>query len=133
MKTCCGLTDRPAWALITDLKRRGMLDETLVIWGGEFGRTPMFQGKGKEAGRDHHIKGFSVWLCGGGIKGGLTHGATDDLGYHAVADRVHVRDLHATMLHCLGLDHTRLTYKHQGLDFRLTGVEKAQVVEKILA
>jgi Protein of unknown function (DUF1501) len=133
MKTCCGLTDRPAWALITDLKRRGMLDETLVIWGGEFGRTPMFQGKGKEAGRDHHIKGFSVWLCGGGIKGGVTHGATDDLGYHAVTDRVHVRDLHATMLHCLGLDHTRLTYKHQGLDFRLTGVEKAQVVEKILA
>jgi hypothetical protein len=133
MKTCCGLTDRPTWALINDLRRRGLLDETLVIWGGEFGRTPMFQGKGKNAGRDHHIKGFSMWLCGGGIKGGVTYGATDELGYNAVENPVHVRDLHATMLHCLGIDHTRLTVKFQGLDYRLTGVEKSRVVKEILA
>jgi Protein of unknown function (DUF1501) len=132
MKICGGLTDKPTWALLTDLKNRGMLDETLIIWGGEFGRTPMFQGKGG-AGRDHHIKGFSMWLAGGGVKGGLSHGATDELGYNAVKDVVHVRDLHATMLHCLGIDHERFTYKHQGLDMRLTGVEKARVVKGILA
>jgi hypothetical protein len=132
MKTCCGLCDRPAAALVRDLKRRGLLDETLVIWGGEFGRTPMFQGKGKQPGRDHHIKGFSMWLAGGGIKGGLTYGATDELGYNAVEKPVHVHDLHATMLHLLGLDHERLTFRYQGLDFRLTGVEKARVVEEIL-
>ncbi len=133
MKVCCGLTDRPTWALLTDLKQRGLLDDTLVIWGGEFGRTPMFQGKGRNPGRDHHIKGFSMWLAGGGIKGGITHGGTDELGYNAVVDPVHVHDLHATMLHCLGIDHTRLTYRYQGLDFRLTGVEPAQVVKKVLA
>jgi hypothetical protein len=133
MKTCCGLTDRPTWALLTDLKQRGLLDDTLIIWGGEFGRTPMFQGKGRSPGRDHHIKGFSMWLVGGGIRGGITHGATDELGYNAVVDPVHVRDLHATMLHCLGIDHRKLTFKYQGLDFRLTGVEKAQVVKKVLA
>jgi Protein of unknown function (DUF1501) len=133
MNICCGLCDGPSAALIEDLKRRGLLDETLVIWGGEFGRTPMFQGKGKLPGRDHHIKGFSMWLAGGGIKGGLTHGATDELGYNAVEDPVHVHDLHATMLHLLGIDHERLTYRHQGLDVRLTGVEKARVVEEILA
>jgi hypothetical protein len=133
MKTCCGLTDRPTWALLTDLKQRGLLDETLVIWGGEFGRTPMFQGKGRSPGRDHHIKGFSMWLAGGGIRGGLTYGATDELGYNAVVNPVHVRDLHATVLHCLGIDHRRLTFKYQGLDFRLTGVEPARVVEKVLA
>jgi arylsulfatase A-like enzyme len=133
MHTCCGLTDRPTWALITDLKRRGMLDETLVVWGGEFGRTPMFQGKGRLPGRDHHIKGFSMWLCGGGIKGGITYGATDELGYGAVEDPVHVHDLHATMLHQLGIDHERLTYRYQGLDARLTGVEPARVVKEILA
>jgi hypothetical protein len=133
MHTCCGLTDRPTWALITDLKRRGMLDETLIVWGGEFGRTPMFQGKGKLAGRDHHIKGFSMWLCGGGIKGGLTYGATDELGYNAVDNPVHVHDLHATMLHLLGINHERLTYRYQGLDARLTGVEPARVVKEVLA
>jgi hypothetical protein len=120
--------DRPAAALITDLKRRGMLDDTLVIWGGEFGRTPMAQGNG----RDHHIKGFSIWLAGGGIKGGITHGATDDLGYNAVEDVVHVHDLHATILHLLGIDHRRLTYKFQGRDFRLTDVA-GNVVRPILA
>ncbi len=133
MDICCGLTDRPTWALVTDLKQRGMLDDTLVIWGGEFGRTPMVQGKGTTAGRDHHIKGFSMWMAGGGIKGGITHGATDELGYHAVENTVHVRDLHATMLHQLGLQHDRFTFPFQGLDMKLTGVEKARVVKGILA
>jgi hypothetical protein len=131
MNTCCGLTDKPTWALISDLKKRDMLDETLVIWGGEFGRTPMFQGKGG-AGRDHHIKGFSMWMAGGGVKGGMTYGATDELGYNAVEDIVHVRDLHATMLHLLGIDFHRFSVKFQGLDMRLTGVEPARVVKKIL-
>ncbi len=133
MNTCCQLTDKPAWALVTDLKQRGMLEETLVVWTGEFGRTPMFQGKGRQAGRDHHIKGFSLWMAGGGIRGGVTYGATDDLGYHAVDGVTHVRDLHATMLHCLGIDHRRLQYKFQGLDLRLTGVEEAHVIKPILA
>ncbi len=132
MDICCGATDRATWALLTDLKRRGMLEDTLVIWGGEFGRTPMFQGKGGP-GRDHHIKGFSMWLAGGGVRGGVSHGATDELGYHAAQDPVHVRDLHATMLHLLGIDHERLSVKHQGLDMRLTGVEGARVVREILA
>ncbi len=132
MNICCKLTDQPTWALINDLKQRGMLDETLVIWGGEFGRTPMFQGKGGP-GRDHHIKGFSMWMAGGGIKGGLTYGATDELGYNAVENVVHVRDLHATMLHLLGIDHKRLSVKYQGLEMRLTGVEEARVVTDILA
>ncbi|HUR38218.1 MAG TPA: DUF1501 domain-containing protein [Planctomycetota bacterium] len=120
--------DGPAAALITDLKRRGMLDETLILYGGEFGRTPMAQGNG----RDHHIKGFSCWLAGGGIQGGLMHGATDELGYGAVQDVCHVHDLHATMLHLLGIDHKRLTFKFQGRDFRLTDVH-GNVVKKILA
>ena len=131
MGICCGLTDRPTWALLTDLKQRGMLDDTLIVWGGEFGRTPMFQGKGGP-GRDHHIKGFSMWLAGGGIRGGASHGATDELGYNAVENVVHVRDLHATMLHLLGIDHTRFSYRYQGLDMRLTGVEPAQVIHPIL-
>jgi hypothetical protein len=120
--------DQAAAALLKDLKRRGMLDETLVIWGGEFGRTPMAQGNG----RDHHIKGFSIWMAGGGIKRGITHGSTDELGYNAVEDVVEVHDLHATMLHLLGIDHLRLTYKFQGRDFRLTDVH-GNVVRKILA
>lgn len=132
MNICCGLTDRPTYALVQDLKQRGMLDETLIIWGGEFGRTPMFQGKGG-AGRDHHIKGFSMWLAGGGIRPGVTIGATDELGYHAVDNIVHVRDLHATMLHLLGINHQRFSYKFQGLDMRLTGVEPARVVQPVLA
>jgi hypothetical protein len=121
--------DQPCAALVKDLKQRGMLDDTLILWGGEFGRTPMGQG----TGRDHHILSFSVWMAGGGVKGGLTYGATDELGYRAVEDVVHVRDLHATMLHLLGIDHRRLTFKYQGLDVRLTGVEPAGVVEEILA
>ncbi|MDC0263697.1 DUF1501 domain-containing protein [Verrucomicrobia bacterium] len=132
MNTCCGLTDKPTWALLTDLKQRGLLEDTLVIWGGEFGRTPMFQGKGKNPGRDHHIKGFSMWMSGGGVRGGTNYGATDELGYHAVENVTHVRDLHATMLHQLGIDHRKLSMKFQGLDARLTGVEDAHVLKSIL-
>ncbi|QDU77464.1 hypothetical protein Pan97_45340 [Bremerella volcania] len=133
MDICSGLTDKPTYALLTDLKQRGMLEDTLIVWGGEFGRTPMSQtGKG-DIGRDHHIKGFSMWLAGGPIKGGTTYGATDDLGYHAVDNVVHVRDLHATMLHLLGIDHEHFSVKFQGLDMRLTGVEPARVVEDIIA
>jgi uncharacterized protein (DUF1501 family) len=120
--------DRGCMALLSDLKRRGMLEDTLVVWGGEFGRTPMAQGNG----RDHHMKGFSIWLAGGGIKGGVTYGATDELGYHAAENVVTVHDLHATMLHLLGIDHKRLTIRFQGRDFRLTDVH-GNVVEKILA
>jgi hypothetical protein len=132
MNICCGATDRATWALLTDLKQRDMLKDTLVIWGGEFGRTPMFQGKGGP-GRDHHIKGFSVWLAGGGVKGGVGYGATDELGYNAVEDVVHVRDLHATVLHLLGIDHEKFSEKYQGLDMKLTGVEPSRVVKDILA
>ena len=132
MQTSCGLTDRATWALLTDLKQRGMLDDTLIVWGGEFGRTPMFQGKGKLPGRDHHIKGFSMWLAGGGVKRGVTYGATDEFGYNAVENVCHARDLHATMLHLLGIDHRRFTFKHQGLDFKLTGVQPARVLNAIL-
>jgi hypothetical protein len=121
--------DRPTAALIRDLEQRGMLDETLVVWGGEFGRTPMSQGGN---GRDHHIKGFSFMLAGGGIKGGITHGATDDLGYAAVDDPVSVHDFHATMLHLLGIDHLRFTRKFMGLDARLTNVS-GEVVKNILS
>src|SRR3989441_1857514 len=120
--------DQASAALVKDLKQRGMLEETLVIWGGEFGRTPMAQGDG----RDHHIKGFSIWLAGGGIRGGISHGATDELGYMAVDDVVSVHDLHATMLYLLGIDHTKLTFKFLGRDFRLTDVH-GDVVKKILA
>ena len=132
MKTCSRLCDGPCAALVTDLKQRGMLDDTLIVWGGEFGRTPMFQGKGKKPGRDHHMRAFSMWLAGGGIKGGVTYGATDDLGYFAVENKVHIRDLHATMLHLLGMNHERFTHKFQGLDYRLTGVEQARVLNEIL-
>lgn len=132
MNICCGLTDRPTYALIQDLKQRGMLEDTLVVWGGEFGRTPMFQGKGG-AGRDHHIKGFSMWMAGGGVRGGISHGQTDELGYNSVDDIVHVRDLHATMLHQLGINHKKFSVKYQGLDMRLTGVEEAHVIKNILS
>ena len=120
--------DRGVAALIVDLKERGMLDETLVVLGTEFGRTPMAQSDG----RDHHLAGFSMWLAGGGIKGGIAYGATDDLGYYAVENRTHINDVHATVLHRLGLDHRRLTYRHQGRDFRLTDVG-GNVIESILA
>jgi hypothetical protein len=123
------LTDQPVAALLTDLKRRGLLDSTLVLWGGEFGRSPEAQGG---RGRDHHNLGFSMWLAGGGIKGGMSYGATDELGYNAAEDIVTVHDLHATMLHLLGIDHLRLTYRFQSRDFRLTDVS-GNVVNEILA
>jgi len=132
MGICSKLTDQPTWALLTDLKQRGLLEDTLVVWGGEFGRTPMFQGKGG-AGRDHHIKGFSMWMAGGGVKPGMSYGETDELGYNAAKDIVHVRDFHATLLHLLGIDHHRFSTKFQGLDMRLTGVEPAKVTKEILA
>lgn len=123
------MTDKPVAALLADLKARGMLDDTLVMWGGEFGRTPIAQGTN---GRDHNPQGFTCWLAGGGAKPGIAYGNTDDYGYYAVEDRVHVHDLHATMLHLLGLDHTRLTYRYAGRDFRLTDVY-GDVVHDILA
>jgi uncharacterized protein (DUF1501 family) len=135
LRTQCGLTDKPCAALVQDLKQRGLLDETLVVWGGEFGRTPMVESNaalGRKLGRDHHPQAFTMWLAGGGVKGGITLGKTDDLGFHASEDPVHVHDLQATILHLLGLDHKRLTYKFQGRDFRLTDVS-GNVVEKILA
>ena len=115
----CQEVDQPIAALIKDLKSRGLLEDTLVLWGGEFGRTPVSQGAD---GRDHNPQGYTMWLAGGGIKGGLQYGATDDYGYYAVKDKIHVHDLHATMLHLLGLDHKRLTYKFAGRDFRLTDI-----------
>jgi hypothetical protein len=130
LKKNCLDTDRASYALVTDLKRRGLLDDTLVIWGGEFGRTPMMQG-GTD-GRDHHPNAFTVWMAGGGVKAGTTVGKTDDLGFNAVEDVVHVHDLHATLLHLLGFDHTKLTFRSQGLDMRLTGVH-GNLVRKLLA
>lgn len=123
-------TDQASAALVSDLKRRGLLDETLVIWGGEFGRTPMVQG-GND-GRDHHNRCFSAWLAGGGLKAGYTHGVTDELGFNVAADPVHVHDLHATLLHLLGFDHTRLTFRFQGRDYRLTDVH-GSVVQELVA
>jgi hypothetical protein len=131
LKKNCADTDQASAALVKDLKQRGLLDETLIIWGGEFGRTPMVQG-GND-GRDHHPNAFTMWFAGGGMKPGITLGTTDSLGFNVTSDRVHVRDLHATILHLLGLDHERLTYKFQGLDMKLTGVEPARIVTEILA
>ncbi len=131
LKKNCKVTDQACAALVKDLKQRGMLEDTLVVWGGEFGRTPMVQGGGND-GRDHHPNAFTMWLAGGGIKGGISHGATDDLGFDVVKDRVHVHDLHATILHLLGFDHTRLTYRFQGRDFRLTDVS-GELVKGLLA
>jgi uncharacterized protein (DUF1501 family) len=125
VKNNSAATDQASAALVADLKRRGMLDETLVVWGGEFGRTPMVEASavlGRSQGRDHHPNAFTMWLAGGGIRGGLTYGETDELGFHIARDEVHVHDLQATILHCLGLDHEQLTYRSQGRDFRLTDV-----------
>jgi hypothetical protein len=135
LPTLCKETDRATYALVTDLKQRGMLDDTLVIWGGEFGRTIYSQGgmSQKNYGRDHHDKCFSMWLAGGGIKPGIAHGKTDDFSYTITENPVHVRDLAATILRTLGIDHERLTYRFQGLDQKLTGVVKANVVKELLA
>lgn len=128
----CKDTDQACAALVKDLKQRGLLDDTIVIWGGEFGRTPMVQGDGAD-GRDHHPNAFSMWMAGGGFKGGMTYGQSDELGFNAVDKKVHVHDLHATILNQLGFDHERFTYKFQGLDARLTGVEEAHVIHDLLA
>jgi hypothetical protein len=130
LKENCKATDQACAALVKDLKQRGMLDDTLIVWGGEFGRTPMVQG-GSD-GRDHHPNVFTMWLAGGGVKPGMTLGESDELGFNVVEDRVHVHDLHATLLHLLGFDHTKLTYHFQGRDYRLTDVH-GQVVDKLLA
>ncbi len=128
-------TDRASAALVADLKRRGLLDDTLVVWGGEFGRTPMVESNpalGRSQGRDHHPQAYTIWMAGGGIRRGFSHGATDELGFHVVENPVHVHDIQATLLHCLGLDHEKLTYHHAGRDFRLTDVS-GHVVREILA
>jgi uncharacterized protein (DUF1501 family) len=132
VRQCRGV-DRPIAALIKDLKQRGLLEDTLVIWGGEFGRTPVAQVSGKTYGRDHHPHGFTMWMAGGGLKSGITYGATDEFGYHVAEDVVHVRDLHATVLHLLGIDHHRFKYKFKGLDLGLTGVDPSRVVKELLA
>jgi hypothetical protein len=135
VRSNCKTTDRASSALVKDLKDRGLLDETLVIWGGEFGRTPMVETNaalGRSLGRDHHPQAFTVWMAGGGIKPGMSYGATDDLGFHVVENPVHIHDLQATILHCLGFDHERLTYTHQGRQFRLTDVS-GRVVQEILS
>ena len=131
----CQDVDRAAWALVQDLKQRGMLDDTLVIWGGEFGRTVYSQGKlsATSYGRDHHPRCFSLWMAGGGVKGGIVHGETDEFSYNIVRDPVHVRDFQATLLHLFGIDHARFTYLYQGLDQKLTGVEPAKVVPALLS
>lgn len=129
-KQCCEETDQPTAALLKDLKRRGLLDSTLVVWGGEFGRTPVSQGG---SGRDHHKQGFSLWMAGGGIRGGQAYGTTDEFGYHAQENRVKVADLHATILHLLGLDDRKLVYNRHGRDERLTDIYEAQVLEALLA
>ncbi len=135
LKQQCGLTDRPAAALLRDLKQRGLLDETLVIWGGEFGRTPMVESSavlGRSMGRDHHPTAFTMWFAGGGVRAGQTIGATDELGFHVAERPVHVHDIQATILHLLGMDHTQLTYQYQGRDFRLTDVF-GEVVKELIA
>jgi uncharacterized protein (DUF1501 family) len=135
LRTQCGATDKACAALVKDLKQRGLLDDTLVVWGGEFGRTPMVESNaalGRKLGRDHHPQAFTMWLAGGGVKRGITYGQTDELGFHSTNQKIHVHDLQATILHLLGLDHTRLTYKFQGRDFRLTDVH-GEIVRDILA
>jgi Protein of unknown function (DUF1501) len=131
----CYDTDQPTAALLTDLKRRGLLDSTLVVWGGEFGRTVYSQGKltATDYGRDHHPRNFCVWLAGGGVKGGVEYGETDEFSYNVVDKPAHVNDLNATILHCLGIDHAKFTFKFQGLDQRLTGVEEQFVIKDLLA
>ena len=129
LRNNCEATDTPVAGLLADLKERGLLEDTLVVWGGEFGRTPTAEGGD---GREHHPFGFTMWMAGGGVKGGVVHGATDEFGWHAVEDKVHVHDLHATILHLMGIDHTKLTYRHAGRDYRLTDVT-GEVVRSIIS
>jgi uncharacterized protein (DUF1501 family) len=135
LRNACGATDRASAALVKDLKARGLLEDTLVVWGGEFGRTPMVEANaalGRAGGRDHHPQAFTIWMAGGGVKPGLTIGETDEIGFNVIKDPVHIHDIQATILHLLGMDHKRLTFHHQGRDYRLTDVF-GNVVEKILA
>ncbi len=125
----CKDIDQPVAALLTDLKQRGMLEDTLVVWGGEFGRTPTTE---NADGRDHNPWGFTMWMAGGGVRGGMTYGATDDFGFRSIADKVHVHDLHATILHLMGFDHERLTYRHAGRDYRLTDLY-GRVVREVIS
>jgi uncharacterized protein (DUF1501 family) len=131
----CRDVDQPCWALIQDLKRKGLFDSTLVIWGGEFGRTIYSQGGLSKTnyGRDHHPRCFTMWMAGGGSKGGTIYGETDDFSYNIVKDPVNIRDFHATVLHLMGIDHQRFTYRYQGLDQKLTGVEKANVIKEMVS
>jgi uncharacterized protein (DUF1501 family) len=131
----CSDTDQPCAALLRDLRQRGLLDSTLVVWGGEFGRTVYSQGTltTTNYGRDHHPRNFCMWMAGGGIRGGVVHGATDDFSYNITEKPCHVNDLNATILHCMGIDHERFSKRYQGLDQRLTGVEQQHVVQEILA
>jgi hypothetical protein len=135
LKNQCQDTDQATAALVRDLKQRGLLDSTLLVWGGEFGRTVYSQGTltAENYGRDHHPRNFTMWVAGAGVRGGISHGQTDDFSYNIVEHPVHVNDLNATILHCMGIDHSRFTFKFQGLDQRLTGVEPARVVHEILA
>jgi arylsulfatase A-like enzyme len=137
LRSACDRTDQPVSALLDDLKERGLLDSTLVLWGGEFGRLPIAQLPANKdatnAGRDHGPRGFSVWLAGGGIKGGVTHGATDEIGYAAAENRVSIADWHATILHCLGLYHDELVFDRNGFEEKLTSTFTARVVKEILA
>ena len=135
LRSQCRQTDQACAGLIQDLKQRGMLDDTLVVWGGEFGRTPMVEASaalGRSKGRDHHPQAYSMWLAGGGIKKGVALGSTDELGFHVAERPVHVHDLQATILHCLGIDHRRLSFRFRGLNFRLTGVEEHHPVKELL-
>jgi arylsulfatase A-like enzyme len=135
MPSQCKDVDQACWGLIQDLKSRGLLDQTLVIWGGEFGRTIYSQGglSHENSGRDHHPRCFTMWMAGGGTKGGTIHGETDEFSYNITKDPVHIRDFHATVLQLLGFDHRRFTFRYQGLDQRLAGVEPARVVKELLA
>ena len=135
LKNQCLDTDQAVAALVMDLKQRGLLDSTLVVWGGEFGRTVYSQGRlaPDNYGRDHHPRNFCMWMAGGGVKGGTVYGQTDDFSYNVVENPVHVNDLNATILHCMGIDHRRFTFKNTGLDQKLTGVEEAHVVKELLA
>ncbi|MEZ6065197.1 MAG: DUF1501 domain-containing protein [Planctomycetaceae bacterium] len=136
LKSQCQQTDQACAALLQDLKQRGLLDDTLVVWGGEFGRTPMVEASaalGRSQGRDHHPQAFTMWFAGGGVKAGQTIGGTDELGFHPVERPVHIADVQATMLKLLGIDHARLTYRVGGLDFRLTGVEERHFIDELIA
>jgi arylsulfatase A-like enzyme len=130
----CKDVDQACYGLISDLKRKGMLDDTLVIWGGEFGRTIYSQGGLSKTnyGRDHHPRCFTMWMAGGGARGGQVYGETDDFSYNIVKDPCHIHDFHATVLHCLGIDHDKFTFKYQGLDQKLTGVERAKVIKDLI-